>query len=321
MKKSKKLPLIFISILALIAILVVGISFVEKSSNNVFDLINEIHDIDTETTVLYNDFQDDFYKFSDFADSGHSSKDELNTIKTYSDNAIESSKKTKDEINLLIGKIETIKSKNLNDLERNYIEKLEQATRSYNDNIDASLKLIDSKTRITEYNIYSSMFSENYNEIYNSIAKKLTVYESQGNWDALDKELISLNLELDEAIQNINGLKDSLGLDSFKTYDQWASSMKEFFALVKPLYEKEKKGATLSQSEINAITEAIVKTDVFKADSDGYIWGPNEKDEFEAYKRNNVYEYEDDVSESFNRAEAYYNDAVLNYEQLLKNQK
>jgi len=285
----------------------------------VVELIDELHDIDTETTVLYNNFDGDYTKFYDFSEAQLTAVDEINTLQAYSNNSIESGRRAQDEFNRLFEKISLIKSKELRDSERGYVEKLELAGISYNQTIAAKLRLTNSKTKLAKYQIYNVLFFDSYMKVYDSIVTDMAFYEGQENWDMLSKEITSARAELDKASQNVDAMKEALAIDSAKSYKEWITLMRDYLTKVKPLYEKEKAGQTIPQAELNAITDILTKAaDIFQVGDDDLTWAPDEKDELEAYRRENVYPYEKEGDESYNRADAYYQDAKLKYQQLVQ---
>lgn len=283
----------------------------------VSEVIDEIHDIDTETSVLYNNFDSDYTKFYDSLDYA-STLEELNTIQRYADRSKESAKKATERFNILLDEINEIKKRELVGNQKRYIEKLEHATISYNQLIGADLKLIDAFLKLAAYQTHNTLFIEGYKDIVRSLIR-LPEFDKDKNWKALNEELQSMDNELKSAKEEVKLMKEQIFFGFLNKYDEFVSLMQEHVDKTKVVVGKKEKGITVSQSEINeADNPGINALKIFESDQSGAIYVEGESEEVEAYSTKNIYPLGDTADEFFNSADTYYSDAKLIYEQLPK---
>lgn len=287
---------------------------VEKS---VSELINEVHDLDTETTFLYNNFDSSYTKFTDSTGSVVG----LESLKTTEQNAAsskENGKKALAKFNELLSKINEVKKRNLSPSQKAYIDKLELAATNYIEVITLDNLLIEQKSKIATYSAHNQLFFDNFNNIIASDAK-IGILSTKTDWKTIREEFALMNKSVIDAENEVKVMKAQFSFKSLNEYDTFVSLIKEYIEKELVIVVKKEAGKYVPQSEINEANNPGFKAgSLFKPDSEGTLWAEGEKDEWEAYRRDSISSKEDESQQAYNEADAYYQDAKLKYEQLIK---
>ena len=283
------------------------------------ELVSGIHDLDTEFTVAYNNFDSDYTKFSDSASSAHT-LEALKTVQLYADRSKTSGKKALESFNTLFAKINEIRKKTLDSNQKDYIDKLDLANTNYKQVVVTDLEHVDKRLKYTEYVVHNELFFEYYKDMLRSLIK-LPALDNGQNWKALNDELLTMNNSLNSASKEVSLMKEAIAFKYISEYDKFVPLMQEHIDKTAAIVAKKQAGKYVSQEEINEADNPGLKAlAIFTADQEGTFWAEGEEDELETYRRDKLNSLTDKAEEYLNKADAYYDDAKLRYEQLIKQQ-
>ena len=315
MGESNSLRWLFGIIITMLIISACAPSNIKEKS--VPELIDEIHDLDTETTASYNNFDSDFTKFSDSAFTA-TTLEALKTVQLYADRSKQSGKKVLDSFNVLLSKVSDIKKKSLNTAQKAYVDKLELATDNYKEVVKIDLEIVDKLVKLSAYSVHNTLFVTHHRAIIISLLK-LPGLDEEKNWAALKEEIQRMDNSLKSAKEEVRLMKEQISFNFLDDYENFVVLMQEHSDKLKLIVDKKQAGKYVSQEEINEADNPGLKAlAIFKTDKEGTIYAEGEEDEVEAYNRENVYPLTDKSETAFNSAQAYYDDAKLRYEQLVK---
>jgi|GEM_PF-3697132 len=161
-----------------------------------------------------------------------------------------------------------------------------------------------------------------WNVQFNKIVQSSTVYSTNLQIDNLEgarRNLEELSKSLDQAAIEISAARRAIPFGFLDDYDEFIILMREYVTKQRALLDKYESGRTLTETEVFASLKPFEEAfELFETDGSGYYYVANEKDQLEVWEGDYLAEPFDRAEEAFNKAEVYYDDANLLYEQLVR---
>lgn len=284
---------------------------------SVSELIAETHDLELEMILEFKEFDTTYASFME--QNEFSGSEQYNTIKNYFLKSNETSEKALETFDALLLKINETNQRDLNSYQKSYITKLGQAMTNYQATMDARKKEMEGELKLAYYFAHNDAFFDEYNKILIALAS-LAAF-SADNEEAINEALQDIENAIYAADGEYNLFIQDLSFESFAKYEEFLTFAKEYIALFKDLNSKEQAGLTITSAELKKLESLSANTfSIFTTDAEGASWVEGEEDDLEAFRRSNIYSHSDDGKNSLNKADTYYNEAKLMYEQILRSE-
>lgn len=284
---------------------------------SVSELIAETHDLELEMILEFKDFDTAYASFIE--QNEFSGREQYNTIESYFLKANKTSERARQTFDSLLSKISETKQRDLSANQKNYITKLDQATTNYQATMDARKKHMEEELKLAYYFAHNDNFFDEYHKILVALGSIATF--SPDNEEAINEALQDIEDAIYAADGEYNLFIQGLSFPSFVKYEEFLVFAKEYITLLKELNSKEQAGLTLAPAELKKLESLSAKTfSIFTTDQDGVSWVEGEQDDLEAYRRANLYPHSDDGKSFLVKADTYYNEAKLMYEQILRSE-
>lgn len=281
---------------------------------NVDQLINEIHDADTETTFLYNTFSQDYDAYVEAQDLSDT-PEKARTVLSLNEKALNSSQETSRSIDSLLLKISELQERRLNEKQEQYLEKLKLALENYKIDIDTRNQLLRELRVFDEYMLHNNLMAQHLVDFLNA-DNKVALHSSTENWEAASQEAMNMDKLLTNFESEVEQMQGIIPFKFLVGYEQFAKLSRAYVTQLNDITSKLVAKRKVLENEFTDLHEkgtVAGSTLLFKGE---IIYVKGEEDELELYKKEHFQPQQQKAVLAYNKADAYYQDAKLKYERL-----